>query len=429
MSQGTSGDLMWMDYSQPKRQITPQAYASELAAIAHKAYRLIRYHDWVPLDMCETRLKLSRRVPNPQRLAWAKEVVGRMGNAPRTKEEVYAREQLLLGETGSERELKLQAIRIGDLGITAIPNEVYGITGLKLKSQSPLTPTFNIGLANGAEGYIPPPEQHKLGGYTTWLARTASLEAEAEPRILDTLLSLLEKASGRRRRAVMDVHGSYAKAVLAAKPLAYWRCNEFSGPSSLDATGHGTRAVFEDGIAFYLDGPQSPAFSGPQVNRAPHFAGGRMKAVLPRLGERYSLEMWFYNGMPTDVRPVTGYLFEMGGDQLAIGGTARATGKLLFVGDGEAQEGIHRVSVKTWNYLVFVRDKARVSVYLNGEPALEIEGKIWPRRHSSEFVFGGHHDHQESFEGKIDEVAVFNRVLRREEISTHYQLVTKAPPR
>jgi hypothetical protein len=429
MSQGTSGDLMWMDYSQPKRLITPQAYASALAAIAHKAYRSIGYHDWVPLDMCETRLKLSRRVPSPQRLAWAKAVVGRMGNAPRSKEDVYAREQLLLIETGPERELKLQAIRIGDLGITAIPNEVFGITGLKLKAQSPLTPTLNIGLANGAEGYIPPPEQHKLGGYTTWLARTASLEAESEPRILDTLLSLLEKASDRRRLAVTDVNGPYAKTVLAAKPLAYWRCNEFSGPSAFDATGHGNRAVFEDGIAFYLDGPQSPAFSGTQVNRAPHFAGGRMTAALPGLGERYSVEMWFYNGMPADVRPVTGYLFEIGGDQLAIGGTARAAGKLLFERDGEVREGIRPMLLKTWNYLVFVRDKARVSVYLNGAPAPEIEGEVWPRRHTSEFIIGGHHDHQGSFEGKIDEVAVFNRVLRREEISVHYQLATEAPPR
>ena len=35
-------------------------------------------------------------------------------------------------------EVVLQAVRIGDLGITAMPNEVYGITGLKLKRQSPL---------------------------------------------------------------------------------------------------------------------------------------------------------------------------------------------------------------------------------------------------------------------------------------------------
>ena len=37
-----------------------------------------------------------------------------------------------------ERELKLQAIRIGELGIAAIPNEVFALTGLKIKAQSPL---------------------------------------------------------------------------------------------------------------------------------------------------------------------------------------------------------------------------------------------------------------------------------------------------
>jgi hypothetical protein len=64
---------------------------------------------------------------------------------------------------------------------------------------------MNIELANGAEGYIPPPEQHKLGGYTTWPARTAGLEVGAEPRIVETLLSLLEEVSGQKRRAVIGL--------------------------------------------------------------------------------------------------------------------------------------------------------------------------------------------------------------------------------
>ncbi len=98
-------------------------------------------------------------------------------------------------------ELRLQAVRIGDLGITAIPDEVFGITGLKLKARSPLVHTMNIELANGAEGYIPPPEQHDLGGYTTWPARTAGLEVRAEPVIVETLLRLLEQ--------VMEVHRSH----------------------------------------------------------------------------------------------------------------------------------------------------------------------------------------------------------------------------
>jgi hypothetical protein len=97
--------------------------------------------------------------------------------------------------------LVLQALRIGELGVAAIPNEVFAITGLKLKAQSPIQPLMNLELANGAEGYIPPPEQHYLGGYTTWPARTAGLEVDAEPKIVNALLDLLEELSdGAQRR-------------------------------------------------------------------------------------------------------------------------------------------------------------------------------------------------------------------------------------
>ena len=48
---------------------------------------------------------------------------------------------------------------IGDVAITTTPNETYALTGLKLKAKSPLPKTMVIELANGADGYIPPPEQ------------------------------------------------------------------------------------------------------------------------------------------------------------------------------------------------------------------------------------------------------------------------------
>ena len=129
----------------------------------------------------------------------------------------------------------MQALRIGDLGIVAIPNEVYAITGLKIKAQSPFASTFNIELANGSEGYIPPPEQHALGGYTTWAARTAGLETNAEPRIIEECLRLLEQVAGKPRRKPVEAQGEYARAVIAAKPARYWRLGEFAGPSALDS--------------------------------------------------------------------------------------------------------------------------------------------------------------------------------------------------
>ena len=124
-----------------------------------------------------------------------------------------------------QTELILQACRVGDLAWTAIPNEVFALTGLKIKHQSPFAHTFNIELANGAEGYIPPPEQHALGGYTTWPARTAGLEQQAEPRMTEAVLALLEEVTGQSRRSPYPELGAYAEA-----------CLLYTSPSPRDAT-------------------------------------------------------------------------------------------------------------------------------------------------------------------------------------------------
>ena len=89
--------------------------------------------------------------------------------------------------------LIIQVMRIGDLGIAAIPCEAFAEVGLAIKQHSPFKQTFTIKLANGYNGYLPTPEQHKLGGYETWRARSSYLEAEAAPKILDTLMALFAR--------------------------------------------------------------------------------------------------------------------------------------------------------------------------------------------------------------------------------------------
>ncbi len=407
MSQGTSGDQHWMDYSQPKKDTNLRQFADALAEVAHAAYRKIQYRDNVPIAMAETTITLSRRVPGPVRLAWAKELMAKMGGAPpKSQPEVYAREQMYLAAE-PRRELKLQAVRIGELGIAAIPNEVFGITGLKIKAQSPLRPTFNIELANGAEGYIPPPEHHVLGGYTTWPARTAGLEVNAEPKIVEAVLGLLEKVAGARRRAVVESNGAYAKAVLARKPLAYWRGNEFSGPKAVDATRRGNDGVYGDGIVFYLEGPESAGFSGGERNRSPHYAGGRMTAAVKGARGDYSVEMWFWSGMPA------GCLFEAGDEWLGIGGAA---GGVVFGKGGMTMEGRTPVGRRTWHYLALVRKGASVTVYLDG--GAEITGEApGAAKFAGNVSAGGRADGAANFSGKIDEIAVYGRALTAREIA------------
>ena len=83
----------------------------------------------------------------------------------------------------------LQAVRIGELGISAIPFEVFSEIGLELKARNPFKPSFTMELANGGYGYLPTPEQHKLGGYETWLG-TSKVEEQASVKIVDALLEM-----------------------------------------------------------------------------------------------------------------------------------------------------------------------------------------------------------------------------------------------
>lgn len=435
MSHGTSGDLHWMDYSKPKDAPGMSAYADSLARIAHQEYEEIGYRTSAPLAMAETKLRLDRRVPDEARLAWARAILETMGDRlPKTMQEVYAREAVYLHEEPTA-ELVLQALRVGDLGIRAIPCEVYGLTGLKLKALSPLQPTINIELANGAEGYIPPPALHPLGGYNTWPARTAGLEVQAEPKIADAVLGLVEKVAGEPRRAHEPVHGAYAKAVLASRPLAYWRMHEFEGPRALDSSGNGHHGTYEDFVVFYLEGPPSAGFSGDvRLSRSPHFAGGRARATLPRLGGTYSAELWFWNGLTSDARPVTGYMFSRGpdgdrscpGDHLGIGGTRSAQGRLFFFnGDRSNQTlvGTTSIGLRAWNHLVLVRDGKQVTAYLNGNPAPEIAGEaqVSLPPDAKEVFVGGRCDNFANWEGKITEVALYGRALSAEEVTRHYE--------
>jgi hypothetical protein len=437
MSHGCSGDIWRRDYTKPPpakgTEPTIDSYTQGLLHLAGSACDSMTYSDDAELAMAEARMQLKYRVPDKQRLLWAQQIVSAMGGRePKTTEEVYAREQIILHERQST-EIVVQAVRIGDIAIATTPNETYALTGLKLKLQSPLPKTMVIELANGGDGYIPPPEQHVLGGYNTWAARSAGLEVTAEPKITEAALSLLEKVAGRPRRTFHQSRGPAANAVLAAKPIAYWRMDEFSPSRALDSSGHHTDAIYEPGVVFFLEGPRSDAFcQSPQTNRAAHFAGGRLEARLPNLEHQYSVSLWFWNGMPNDARETSGWLFSRDrdfglspyGEHVGIGGTATEPGKLIFLQTGRNRDGAKpvvgraRIERWTWNHLMFVRDGSQVRLYLNGSPQPDLETAAPAEFPDSfnQFFFGGRSDNVGNWEGRLDEIAVFDRALTADEL-------------
>ena len=418
-----------MDYGAPKRDLSLGTYADSVTRSALAAYRKITFRNDLTLATAETTLTLNRRVPGPARLEWARPIVAAMGDRPpKTIPEVYAREAILMHEQ-PVRELKLQAIRVGDLGITAIPNEVYALTGLKIKARSPLPATFNIELANGSEGYIPPPEQHALGGYTTWPARTAALEVQAEPRIVEALLALLERVAGRPRRAGSAESNPYQQAVMASRPSAYYRLEEMDGRTARDSSGHSRDALIEGGAALFLPGVELAGTPGhPFQNHAVHLAGGRL-LVRNHGGEAgrapNSVELWFWNGLPNDARAVTGDLVGLGanGVRLAIGGTKVGTGKLLMSSGDSSRPmapGAKELLPKTWYHVVLVNSHGKVVCFLDGRREVEVEVKPEAAPRTSDLSIGGD-EVATRLEGKVDEVALFDRALSENEVVAHFK--------
>jgi hypothetical protein len=423
MSHGCSGDIYRVDYTVPEKdrpKPTIQEYTNGLLEIAMKAYSGIAYRADVDIAMAEQRLTLNYRVPDKQRLEWAQRIVAEMGDRlAKTPTEVYAREQIFLHER-QKTEIVVQGLRLGNIGIATTPNETYAITGLKIKAASPLPNNLVIELANGGDGYIPPPEMHAWGGYNTWAARSAGLEVMAEPKITQMAISLLENVSGAPRKTPVLSAGPATQAIAGLKPFAWWRLNEFTGPLAADESGNHQSASYEGGVAYYLEGPHSSQFCVAEKNRAPHFVNGRLCSDLSAMGKSWSASLWFWNGMPNDAREITGWLFSRDynhglssyGEHLGICGRGEHSGRLVFQGN-KVVFGKTEIPRWTWQHLVLVREDERVRVYLNGY--LEIEGTSEVSRIAACF-FGGRSDHASGWEGRLDEIALFDRALSVDEI-------------
>lgn len=201
MSNGTSGDVNGVDIKAEKPGRRGYERMKEVAdSLADSAVAIINaasHRDDVQLAAVAEDLALHTRKPGADQIAWAHSMLA-TDEAKRPqplRPVIYARETLALADYPDTLPITLQAFRIGDLAIASAPSEVFAITGLSIKKQSPAKATFTIELANGYGGYLPTPEQHGYGGYETWAARSSFLEVQAEPKIRDGLVRLIGEAT------------------------------------------------------------------------------------------------------------------------------------------------------------------------------------------------------------------------------------------
>ena len=200
MANGTSGDINNIPFlvtrppREPFEQIRIVAQkAADTAWFAHQ--KIEKHRSDVQLGMVERDVELKYRRPTAEQVAAAKDVLAVTDPAAIEKlpnlAQHYARNVVNAAEREEETvKVKLQAIRIGDLAVCGIPFETFVEIGLELKKRSPFPQTMVIGLANGRHGYLPTPEQHRLGGYETWIG-TNTVQEDASVILTDNLLAML----------------------------------------------------------------------------------------------------------------------------------------------------------------------------------------------------------------------------------------------
>jgi len=202
MSNGASGDINNIPFlvNRPPREPFEQIriVARKAADTAYFAYKKIEnYESNVTLGMIERTIKLKYRRPSEEDVAAARKLLAitdkdEIAKFP-NKAQNYARQTVRAHEREEDfLEVTLQAIRIGEYAIVGSPFETFVEIGLDLKDRSPFSQTMVIGLANGRHGYLPTFEQHRLGGYETWLG-TNVVQKDASVILTDNLLEMLQE--------------------------------------------------------------------------------------------------------------------------------------------------------------------------------------------------------------------------------------------
>lgn len=196
---GDAGDMTQVDnlspYANPDGDRWAQIVGGSLGAEALKALLNMPTGPLLPLDARNEVLSINRRVPSPQRVQRAYEIVQQDPKQVNPTELTFATQIVLLDallQKGVATEVEVQAIQVGPAVFLASPGELFCQYQLDQKARSPFPVTFCVSVANGFNGYVPTDESFGPhgGGYETRLMSNSNLEVGAGRRIVETALKL-----------------------------------------------------------------------------------------------------------------------------------------------------------------------------------------------------------------------------------------------
>lgn len=234
-------------------------------------------------------------------------------------------------------------------------------------------------------------------------------------------------------------NSAYADAVIADRPIAYWRLNEQSGTWAHDSVGgkNGQYRGVTLGAAGYnpLDKDTSVRFGPSRNSRVSDIP---VDFATPD-SAAFTVEAWVKGNAQTSDAGILTKGTGSGGEQFTLDTGGNNHAFRFFVRDSGGGAKLASGNIKpngTWQHLAGVCDQANglVTLYVNGVP--NASGSITagdgllssnnPLSIGSRQSGSGVYDFQ--FDGWIDEAAIYNRALPAARIAAHYAARNRMPP-
>ena len=197
-----SGERIWRDRGHPRAR----RMANVLAGHVLTEIQLMDLDEELALGAVTGTLEFSRKVITETDLDIAEQILAGgyeyeegpfswVVGQPVRKDRVgvYARQCQRLAALPEQMTAPVQAIRLGDAAILALPGEIFVETGLRIKAQTSASPLMLVSLANGSIGYVCTDEAlTQEGGYETWASLSSLGGVGTVPAMESLSLSLLE---------------------------------------------------------------------------------------------------------------------------------------------------------------------------------------------------------------------------------------------
>ena len=208
---------------------------------------------------------------------------------------------------------------------------------------------------------------------------------------------------------------TYRNIVLADSPRAYWRLDDTSGTTAVDASGNGLDASYGSGITLGSSGAL-----GNDTNSAATFGTSSVvsRSIVTTQTAGVTLEAWIYW---TGTSAASYFLYNGNAASNGFGlyvsnGSCGAGSSLYLLLGGSLCNGINSagtVPTNQWTHVALTLETNNTfTIYVNG---------VAKRTGSANFVApSGTTSVGNSFAGKIDEVAIYNTALSASRILAHY---------